>query len=187
MVAPVAPVAPLGPRSQLSALGHRSDARRCRGGEVGSPRGRLSGQCRGRCGWSMGKTITETRLNVACHISRYDYINQLFKATVTFGEMKAKGPDGSKFLRNGHAGLSVAVIMHHHAMSSLEAYDKICRDVFLQFASEGEMEGQLPQTSIPEVFERLKIPPEHLGIFEMVLRKETNFKRKPEKTLGSAE
>ena len=66
-----------------------------------------------------------------------------------------------------------------------QAYDKICQDVFLQHASvEGDMESQLPLTSIHGVFERLKIPPEHLSIFETVLRKETNFKRKPEKMLG---
>ncbi|CAL1134794.1 unnamed protein product [Cladocopium goreaui] len=67
-------------------------------------------------------------------------------------------------------------------LGSAEAYDKICQDVFLQHASvEGDMESQLPLTSIHGVFERLKIPPEHLIIFETVLRKETNFKRKPEK------
>lgn len=69
----------------------------------------------------------------------------------------------------------------------VQAYDKICRDVFLQHASvQEEIEGHLPSTSIPEVFERLKIPPEHVHIFETVLRRETNFKRKPEKILRFA-
>ena len=66
----------------------------------------------------------------------------------------------------------------------VKAYDKICRNVFLQYASTTEAEGHLPQTSIPDVFESLKIPGQHVNIFETVLRKETNFKRKPEKTLG---
>ena len=75
--------------------------------------------------------------------------------------------------------------MHIRATRCHQAYDKICQDVFLQHASvEGDMESQLPLTSIHGVFERLKIPPEHLIIFETVLRKETNFKRKPEKMLG---
>lgn len=66
----------------------------------------------------------------------------------------------------------------------VKAYDKICKNVFLQHASTTEAEGHLPQTSIPDVFESLKIPGQHVNIFETVLRKETNFKRKPEKTLG---
>eukprot|EP00434_Breviolum_minutum_P009068 symbB.v1.2.007984.t1/scaffold496.1/size195705/8 len=67
------------------------------------------------------------------------------------------------------------------ALSSAEAYDKICKNVFLQHASTTEAESHLPQTSIPDVFESLKIPGQHVNIFETVLRKETNFKRKPEK------
>ncbi|CAK8991438.1 Calcium-dependent protein kinase 1 (PbCDPK1) [Durusdinium trenchii] len=71
------------------------------------------------------------------------------------------------------------------AIGSSDAYNKICEDVFRQhaFPSDGaELEKcLLPATAIPEVFQRLKIPAEHVNIFETVLRKETNFKRKPEK------
>eukprot|EP00913_Durusdinium_trenchii_P034326 g32116.t1 len=61
------------------------------------------------------------------------------------------------------------------AIGSSDAYNKICEDVFRQhaFPSDGaELEKcLLPATAIPEVFQRLKIPAEHVNIFETVLRR----------------
>ena len=50
-------------------------------------------------------------------------------------------------------------------LGSGDAFDKVCRDVFEQHAaphSEAIKKRRLPTTAIPEVYERLKIPVEHM-------------------------
>ncbi|CAJ1411444.1 unnamed protein product [Effrenium voratum] len=70
------------------------------------------------------------------------------------------------------------------ALASPEAYEKMCKTVFRKFAEpppEGDDFDKCGlQTPISDIFEHLKLPSEHVRMFEQVLKKETDFKRKPE-------